>query len=165
MREQAMPRRAFSTEVSITCRVDWPSRRPIPSIPGRRPARRAPARGARGGDHDPVTLPRPRDRQFCGTLPPDEDHARGSRLLNVGPGEVTGDGRNLPLAVKAGHRILFGKYSGIEVTLDGEEQGRNVVNMTGVITTAAQGGYRPCSRRINAWARMRPVPSPAAPAP
>jgi chaperonin GroES len=30
-------------------------------------------------------------------------------------------GALLPLAVKAGDRILFGKYSGSEVTLDGEE--------------------------------------------
>ena len=34
---------------------------------------------------------------------------------------MTEDGKNLPLAVKQGDRILFGKYSGNEVKLDGEE--------------------------------------------
>jgi chaperonin GroES len=34
---------------------------------------------------------------------------------------VTEDGKTLPLVVKAGDRILFGKYSGSEVKIDGEE--------------------------------------------
>jgi chaperonin GroES len=34
---------------------------------------------------------------------------------------VTEDGKTLPLAVKAGDRILFGRYSGSEVDLGGEE--------------------------------------------
>ncbi len=42
-------------------------------------------------------------------------------VIAVGTGKVTDDGRNIPPAVKAGDRILFGKYSGSEVTLDGEE--------------------------------------------
>jgi chaperonin GroES len=39
----------------------------------------------------------------------------------VGTGRVTEDGKTLPLAVKVGNRILFGKYSGSEVKIDGEE--------------------------------------------
>lgn len=42
-------------------------------------------------------------------------------VMAVGTGKTTDDGRRLPLAVKQGDRILFGKYSGNEVTLDGEE--------------------------------------------
>ena len=34
---------------------------------------------------------------------------------------MTEDGKTLPLAVKAGDRILFGKYSGSEVKIDGQE--------------------------------------------
>jgi chaperonin GroES len=34
---------------------------------------------------------------------------------------VAEDGKKTPLDVKAGDRVLFGKYSGNEVTLDGEE--------------------------------------------
>ena len=43
------------------------------------------------------------------------------KVLAVGTGTVTEDGRKIPLDVKAGDRVLFGKYSGSEVTLDGEE--------------------------------------------
>jgi chaperonin GroES len=43
------------------------------------------------------------------------------QVIGVGTGRVTEEGKNLPLAVKEGDRILFGKYSGSEVTLDGEE--------------------------------------------
>ncbi len=42
-------------------------------------------------------------------------------VIAVGTGKVTDDGRHLPLTVKRGDRILFGKYSGSEVALDGEE--------------------------------------------
>jgi chaperonin GroES len=43
------------------------------------------------------------------------------KVLAVGTGTVTEDGKKIPLDVKAGDRVLFGKYSGSEVTLDGEE--------------------------------------------
>jgi chaperonin GroES len=43
------------------------------------------------------------------------------KVLAVGQGTVTEDGKKIPLDVKAGDRVLFGKYSGSEVTLDGEE--------------------------------------------
>ena len=43
------------------------------------------------------------------------------KAIAVGTGKVTEDGKKLPLAVKAGDRILFGKYSGSEVTIDGTE--------------------------------------------
>ena len=43
------------------------------------------------------------------------------KVVAVGTGRVTEDGRKLPLAVKEGDRILFGKYSGSEVKLDGQE--------------------------------------------
>jgi chaperonin GroES len=43
------------------------------------------------------------------------------KVVAVGTGKVTDEGKNVPLAVKAGDRILFGKYSGSEVTVDSEE--------------------------------------------
>ena len=43
------------------------------------------------------------------------------KVIAVGTGKVTEDGKKLPLALKAGDRILFGKYSGSEVTLGGQE--------------------------------------------
>jgi chaperonin GroES len=42
-------------------------------------------------------------------------------VIAVGTGTVTEGGKKLPLAVKQGDRILFGKYSGSEVKLDGQE--------------------------------------------
>ena len=42
-------------------------------------------------------------------------------VIAVGNGKVQEDGKLRPLDVKAGDRILFGKYSGTEVKIDGEE--------------------------------------------
>ena len=43
------------------------------------------------------------------------------RVIAVGNGKVMEDGKKMPLDVKADDRILFGKYSGSEVTVDDEE--------------------------------------------
>ena len=43
------------------------------------------------------------------------------KVIAVGNGKVTDEGKKLPLDVKAGDRILFGKYSGSEVKIDGDE--------------------------------------------
>ena len=43
------------------------------------------------------------------------------QVIAVGTGKVTENGKKIPLDVKAGDRILFGKYSGSEVKLDGQE--------------------------------------------
>lgn len=42
-------------------------------------------------------------------------------ILAVGKGKVTDTGESRPLDVKVGDRVLFGKYSGTEVKLDGKE--------------------------------------------
>jgi chaperonin GroES len=42
-------------------------------------------------------------------------------VLAVGTGRVTDDGKVQPLDVKVGNRVVFGKYAGTEVKLDGEE--------------------------------------------
>ena len=43
------------------------------------------------------------------------------KVIAVGTGKLSEAGKKIPLDVKAGDRILFGKYSGSEVTLDGQE--------------------------------------------
>jgi len=43
------------------------------------------------------------------------------KVIAVGTGTLTDAGKNRPLAVKKGDRILFGKYSGSEVQLDGQD--------------------------------------------
>ena len=42
-------------------------------------------------------------------------------IIATGKGRVTEDGKILPLEVKSGDRILFGKYSGTELKLDGQD--------------------------------------------
>jgi chaperonin GroES len=42
-------------------------------------------------------------------------------VIAVGNGKILKDGKQRALDVKAGDRVLFGKYSGTEVKLDGEE--------------------------------------------
>jgi chaperonin GroES len=42
-------------------------------------------------------------------------------VVAVGPGKVNDDGKVTPMEVKKGDKILFGKYSGSEITLDGDE--------------------------------------------
>jgi len=42
-------------------------------------------------------------------------------VIAVGKGKVTDDGKKLPLDVKKNDRILFGKYSGTDIKIDGEE--------------------------------------------
>ena len=43
------------------------------------------------------------------------------KVIAVGAGRVKKDGTNLPMEVKKGDRILFVKYGGTEVKIDGEE--------------------------------------------
>jgi chaperonin GroES len=42
-------------------------------------------------------------------------------VVSVGKGKSNDEGKVFPLDVKAGDRVLFGKYSGTEIKLDGEE--------------------------------------------
>ncbi len=42
-------------------------------------------------------------------------------IIEVGPGRTTDDGKKMPLEVKKGDRVLYGKYSGTEVAVDGQE--------------------------------------------
>ena len=43
------------------------------------------------------------------------------KVVSVGNGKVGDDGKRIPLEIKKGDRILFGKYSGTEVKVSGEE--------------------------------------------
>ncbi|MCK7520244.1 MAG: co-chaperone GroES [Ignavibacteriales bacterium] len=42
-------------------------------------------------------------------------------IVAAGPGKVADDGKVVKLEVKVGDKVLYGKYSGTEVTIDGEE--------------------------------------------
>ena len=42
-------------------------------------------------------------------------------VIAAGPGKFNDDGKRVPLEVAVGNRVLYGKYSGTEVNVDGEE--------------------------------------------
>jgi chaperonin GroES len=58
-----------------------------------------------------------------GIIIPDtaKEKPQQGKVIAVGKGKVNDDGKLTPLDVKVGDTILFGKYSGSEVKLDGEE--------------------------------------------
>jgi chaperonin GroES len=58
-----------------------------------------------------------------GIIIPDtaKEKPQEGKVIAVGKGKVTEDGKVIPLDVKAGDRILFGKYSGTEIKIEGEE--------------------------------------------
>ena len=87
---------------------------------------------AQGKEDDPAPAPRPcpgqadrggEARAASGIIIPDsaKEKPQEGKVIAVGKGTVSEDGKKTPLDVKAGDRVLFGKYSGSEVTLDGEE--------------------------------------------
>jgi chaperonin GroES len=63
------------------------------------------------------------EQRVGGIIIPDtaKEKPQQGKVVAVGTGRVTDEGKVLPLDVKAGDRILFGKYSGTEIKLDGEE--------------------------------------------
>jgi chaperonin GroES len=58
-----------------------------------------------------------------GIIIPDtaKEKPQEAKVVAVGSGKITDDGKLVALEVKKGDRVLFGKYSGSEVQIDGEE--------------------------------------------
>ncbi len=50
-----------------------------------------------------------------------KERPQQGEVVAVGPGRVSDDGKKIPMEVKVGDRILYGKYSGTEVTYDNIE--------------------------------------------
>jgi chaperonin GroES len=75
--------------------------------------------------HDRVLVKRldAQDDRHGSIVIPDtaKEKPQEGKVIAVGTGRMTEDGKTMALAVKQGDRILFGKYSGSEVKLDGEE--------------------------------------------
>ena len=62
-------------------------------------------------------------RSARGLIIPDtaKEKPQEGKVLAVGAGKKNEEGKRTPLDVKAGDRILFGKYSGSDIKIDGEE--------------------------------------------
>ena len=75
--------------------------------------------------HDRIIVQRieESEQKIGGIIIPDtaKEKPQQGKVLAVGQGKVKEDGTRQPLDVKAGDTILFGKYSGQEIKVDGEE--------------------------------------------
>jgi chaperonin GroES len=58
-----------------------------------------------------------------GIIIPDtaKEKPQEGEIIEVGPGRTTDDGKRIPMEVKKGSKVLYGKYSGTEVTVDDVE--------------------------------------------
>jgi chaperonin GroES len=75
------------------------------------------------GDRVLVKRIKEEERTKGGIVIPDtaKEKPQEGKVVSVGKGKYSEDGKLIPIEVKAGDKILFGKYSGSEVKLDGEE--------------------------------------------
>ena len=75
--------------------------------------------------HDRVIIQRldEGEQQVGGIIIPDtaKEKPQQGKVIAAGNGKTSDDGKRIPLDVTAGDTILFGKYSGQEIKLDGEE--------------------------------------------
>jgi len=75
--------------------------------------------------HDRLVVRRiePEERTKGGIIIPDtaKEKPQQGEVVAVGPGARDENGKLQPLDVKAGDRVLFGKWSGTEVRIDGED--------------------------------------------
>lgn len=75
--------------------------------------------------HDRVVVKRLEEKETVrgGIVIPDtaKEKPQEGEVIAVGDGKVLNNGTRVPMDVKVGDRILFGKYAGSEVKLDGEE--------------------------------------------
>ena len=58
-----------------------------------------------------------------GIIIPDtaKEKPQEGKVVAAGPGKVGEDGNRIPMDVKKGNRVLFGKYAGTEIEIDGVE--------------------------------------------
>ena len=75
--------------------------------------------------HDRILVRRVAESETTrgGIIIPDtaKDKPQEGEVISVGKGKINEEGKVRPLDVKEGDRILFGKYSGTEIKVDGEE--------------------------------------------
>ena len=75
--------------------------------------------------HDRILVRRVEEAETTrgGIIIPDtaKDKPQEGEVIAVGKGKMNEEGKVHPLDVKAGDRVLFGKYSGTEIKIDGEE--------------------------------------------
>jgi chaperonin GroES len=75
--------------------------------------------------HDRLLVKRLEEKEQMqgGIIIPDtaKEKPQQAQVLAVGPGRVTEDGKLQPIEVKVGDTVVFGKYAGTEVKVDGDD--------------------------------------------
>ena len=63
------------------------------------------------------------EKKQGGIIIPDtaKEKPQKGEVVAVGPGKVDDNGKRIPMEVKVGDKVLFGKYAGTEVEIDGED--------------------------------------------
>lgn len=75
------------------------------------------------GDRILVTRLDSDDKTSGGIIIPDsaKEKPQEGKVTAVGPGKTNDDGNTVPLSVKKGDKVLFSKYAGTEINIEGEE--------------------------------------------
>jgi chaperonin GroES len=75
------------------------------------------------GDRVLVRALEKKDEIRSGIIIPDtaKEKPQEGEIIAVGKGKIADDGKLVPMDVKAGDKILYGKYSGTEVKIEGQE--------------------------------------------
>ena len=75
------------------------------------------------GDRVLVKRVEEEEKTKCGIIIPDtaKEKPQEAEVIAVGPGKILDDGKRAPMDVKAGERILIGKYSGSEIKIEEQE--------------------------------------------
>ena len=75
------------------------------------------------GDRVVVKVVEQEEKTKAGIVLPDtaKEKPQQGEVLAVGPGRILDNGERVPVEVKVGDRVIFAKYAGTEVKLEGEE--------------------------------------------
>lgn len=75
------------------------------------------------GDRILVEVLEAKEKTKGGIVLPDtaKEKPQEAKVIAVGKGKIADDGKVVPLELKEGDKILFGKYSGTEITVDDKE--------------------------------------------
>ena len=100
--------------------------------------------------HDRILIKRVEEKETIkgGIIIPDtaKEKPQEGEVIAVGSGKKTEEGKVIPLDVKAGDRILFGKYSGTEIKIDDQEyliiREDEVLGILEAATHSAAGGKK-----------------------
>jgi chaperonin GroES len=75
------------------------------------------------GDRVLISPSEEKEKTKGGIVIPDtaKEKPQEGKVVAIGEGKRTDEGKIIPLSIKVGDKVLYGKYSGTEITVDGEE--------------------------------------------